>query len=114
MSHPDPILRAVPCDPKMMPKNAAALMKRAEKRNLNHRATIAFGYRTFGRADSGDYRPVRSVLVKIQSPRARLAALWVGPVDGSKMQFDGAWIYRPGTGVEKLSSEAVKLEVDAL
>lgn len=112
--HPEPVIRARPCPSEMLPRNAAALLKRAEKRGLKCRATIAIGYREFGRQGSEDYRPVRSVLVKVQSDKGRLAALWMGPVDGSKMGFDGAWIYRPGIGVEKLSSEAVKLEVDAL
>lgn len=114
MDYPDPVLRAIPCPPTMVPRNAAALVKRAEAKGLRNRCTIAIGYRTFGRVENEDYRPVRSVLVKIQNPKGRLAALWIGPVDGSKMQFDGAWIYRPGTGVEKLDSQAVKLEVDAL
>lgn len=113
--HPDPILKAIPCDPKLLPRNAAALVKRAEKRGLAHRETIAVGYRTFGRADSGDYRPVRSVLVKVQSERGRLAALWLGPVDGSKMSFEGAWILRPEHGVQPLGGlEETKAEVDVL
>jgi hypothetical protein len=95
----------------MLPRNAAALLKRAEKRGLKCRATIAIGYREFGRQGSEDYRPVRSVLVKVQSDKGRLAALWMGPVDGSKMSFEWAW---KSPGPVKLSSEELKAEVDAL
>ena len=112
--HPEPILKAVPTPPEMMPRNAKILLKRAEGRGLKARATIALGYREFGRKGSEDYRPVRSVLVKVQSPRGRLAALWLGPVDGSKMQFDGAWIARPGVGIDRLKSTDLNAEVDAL
>ena len=119
--HPEPILRAKICPPELLPTSAARLLKRAESRGLRNRATIAIGYREFGRQGSEDYRPVRSVLVKIQSDKGRIAASWLGDVDGSKMKFDGAWIARTGSGPgkllfppDKLGSAELNAEVDAL
>lgn len=111
MSHPEPILRAKICPPELLPRNAKALLKRAEARGLRCRATIAIGYREFGRQGSEDYRPVRSVLVKVQSDKGRIGASWVGPVDGSAMKFVSAW---KSPGPVPLASGELNAEVDAL
>jgi hypothetical protein len=111
VSHPAPILKARECPPQMLPRNAKALMKRAESRGLRCRATIAIGFREFGRQGSEDYRPVRSVLLKVQSDKGRIAALWIGPVDGSEMSFEWGW---KSPGPWPLNSKELKAEVDAL
>lgn len=109
--HPEPIMRYKPCPPELLPDNAARLLKRAESRGLKNRATIAIGFREFGRQGSGDFRPVRSILVKVQGANGKLAALWVGSVDGENMGFKWAWRV---PGPVKLAAAELAAEVDAL
>jgi hypothetical protein len=101
----------IECPAEMLPASAARLVKKAESRGLNNRATIAIGFREFGRQGSEDYRPVRSVLVKVQSDKGKIAALWVGPVDGSEMKFSRAW---KSPGPHRLGAKELNAEVDAL
>lgn len=107
-------MRAKPCPDAMLPKSAALTVKRAEAAGWFVRSTIAIGYRVFGRHDSEDYRPVRSVLVKAWRDGTQVAGLWVGDVGGEKMKFDGAWRNPGRLGIpDRLSSEELKAEVSS-
>lgn len=117
MTHPDPILRAIPCPPSMVPRGASALVRKAEAAGWDVRVGIALGYRTVGRADSGVYRHIRSVMVEARRSGFRLTALWEGPIDGSVMKFDeGRWTpprdWGYAMGLRDLTSKLT--EVDAL
>lgn len=110
--YPEPLMRAKTCPVEMMPKAAALLVKRATAAGWTTKATVAIGFRRFGRHDSEDYRPVRSVLVRAHRNGVRLAALWVGQVDGEKMKFDGAWRQPGRLGIpDRLDANALKGEV---
>lgn len=82
----------------MMPKNAAALVKKAAKLGYRARATYAIGYVQAGHASHTAWRPVRSVFVKIRTPDLRVAASWqgpLGPLDEVKLGFEQGWIKLP-------------------
>ncbi len=109
--HPEPIIRGRRCPPEMWPKPVARFVRKATDAGWDARVGIAIGYRRVGRIDSEVFRPQRLVWIEARRPGARIEASWVGPVDGSKMSFDGAWRY---PGPRKLGARELDGEVDAL